>query len=116
MPPHVNLKEQQAPKPLAHGPMDVPARRVHSASARHVPESPLSPLQAVFWKRTMFRMPAAHESAVGVSEVSVSEVSVSEVSVSERRRATRARETDLAARDGSPDRAPTAAPGQRRRG
>jgi len=34
------------------------ALRVHSASARHVPESPLSPLQAVFWKRTMDRIPA----------------------------------------------------------
>jgi len=61
MPPHVNLKEQQAPKPLAHGPIDVPARRVHSASARQVPESPLSPLQAVFWNRTIDKIPVCRD-------------------------------------------------------
>ena len=37
--------------------MDVPALLVHSASAKQVPESPLSPLQAVFWNRTMDRIP-----------------------------------------------------------
>ena len=57
IPPQVNLNEQQAPKPLAHGPIEVPARLEHSASAKQVPESPLSPLQAVFWKRTMESIP-----------------------------------------------------------
>lgn len=57
MPPQVNLKEQQAPKPLAQGPIEVPALRVHSASARQVPESPLSPLQAVFWNLTIDKIP-----------------------------------------------------------
>ena len=57
MPPQVNLNEQHAPNPLAQGPMEVPALRVHSASAKQVPESPLSPLQAVFWNRTIDRIP-----------------------------------------------------------
>lgn len=51
------MNEQQAPKPLAQGPMLVPARRLHSASAKQVPLSPLSPLQAVFWNRTMDKIP-----------------------------------------------------------
>lgn len=59
VPPQVNLKEQQVPKPLAHGPMPVPARRAHSASAKQVPLSPLSPLHAVFWKRTIERIPGS---------------------------------------------------------
>lgn len=35
----LTLKEQQVPYPLAHEPMLVPARRVHSGSAKQVPDS-----------------------------------------------------------------------------
>ena len=53
----VTLNEQHAPYPLAHAPMLIPALRVHSASAKHVPDSEFSFEQAVFWNLIMLTIP-----------------------------------------------------------
>lgn len=51
------MNEQQAPAPLAQGPLLVPPLRSQSLAVRQVPDSLLSPLQAVFWKRTIWAAP-----------------------------------------------------------